>query len=297
MRRAVTLALCCALAAGLVLLWGFSRAGEATPAQAAPRTLLLVENDTGAYLMQLRKGLQGAVQQRGGTLSVERLNGLGLDGLPPTPAEVDTVYLFAPRKAADVTTALHQQGYTVMVVEQSLRGEICVLPDDLDGGRQAGEFVRELTPQGPVTVVADAGDARQALRLEGVLSALDDVSYTLLTPSQTGGIDANTACLLVLDDAALATMAQRKAQGLLPGDLPLVGFGRGEAAVPLMEQGLLQGLVADDPYALGYMAGALLDSLRTGELKPSLHLVPQRLVTPDTLYDPENVKLMFPLLD
>jgi len=296
MRRAVTLALCCALAAGLVLLWGFSRAGEATPAQAAPRTLLLVENDTGAYLMQLRKGLQGAVQQRGGTLSVERLNGLGLDGLPPAPAEVDTVYLFAPRKAADVTAALHQQGYTVMVVAQSLRGEICVLPDDLDGGRQAGEFVRELAPQGFI-IVADAGDARQALRLEGVLSALGDVSYTLLTPSQLSDISADTVCLLVLDDTALATMAQRKAQGLLPGDLPLVGFGRGEEAVPLMEQGLLQGLVADDPYALGYMAGALLDSLRTGELKPSLHLAPQRLVTPDTLYDPENVKLMFPLLD
>jgi len=296
MRRAVTLALCCALAAGLVLLWGFSRAGETTPTQAAPRTLLLVESDTGAYLMQLRKGLQGAVQQRGGTLSVERLNGLGLDGLPPAPAEVDTVYLFAPRKAADVTAALHQQGYTVMVVAQSLRGEICVLPDDLDGGRQAGEFVRELAPQGFI-IVADAGDARQALRLEGVLSALGDVSYTLLTPSQLSDISADTVCLLVLDDTALATMAQRKAQGLLPGDLPLVGFGRGEEAVPLMEQGLLQGLVADDPYALGYMAGALLDSLRTGELKPSLHLAPQRLVTPDTLYDPENVKLMFPLLD
>ena len=143
----------------------------------------------------------------------------------------------------------------------------------------------------------EASDVANSLLMSKLLSALDDVSYTLLTPSQTGGIDANTACLLVLDDTALATMAQRKAQGLLPGDLPLVGFGRGEEAVPLMEQGLLQGLVADDPYALGYMAGALLDSLRTGELKPSLHLVPQRLVTPDTLYDPENVKLMFPLLD
>jgi len=221
------LALCCALAAGLVLLWGFSRAGETTPTQAAPRTLLLVESDTGAYLMQLRKGLQGAVQQRGGTLSVERLNGLGLDGLPPAPAEVDTVYLFAPQKAADVTTALHQQGYTVMVVAQSLRGEICVLPDDLDGGRQAGEFVRELTPQGPITMVADAGDARQALRLEGVLSALSDVPYTLLTPSQLGDIIADTACLLVLDDTALATMAQRKAQGLRGGRAP---DGAGPAA-------------------------------------------------------------------
>jgi len=66
--------------------------------------------------------------------------------------------------------------------------------------------------------------------------------------------------------------------------------------VRLMEAGLLQGLVADDPYALGYLAGTLLDDLAADGLKPALHLAPMRLVTPDTLYNPENVKLMFPLL-
>ena len=74
MRRTVIFALiCAALAAGLII-WGLGAADSERPAARIESALLLVEDDTGTYLMQLRKGLQEAVQERGGTLSVERLS-------------------------------------------------------------------------------------------------------------------------------------------------------------------------------------------------------------------------------
>ena len=74
MRRTAIFALiCAALAAGLII-WGLGASDGARPAERIQGALLLVEDDTGTYLMQLRKGLQEAVQERGGTLSVERLS-------------------------------------------------------------------------------------------------------------------------------------------------------------------------------------------------------------------------------
>jgi len=297
MRRAVTLALCCALAAGAVLLWGFSQAGEAVRVQPTPRVLLVVESDTGAFLMQMRKGLQEAVQRRGGTLTSERLAGLDLSAFPPAPGEADAVYLFAPQGGAEAAEALHTQGYPVILLDEELRGQVCVLPDEAAGGRQAGEFILGLASPHPVVIVADPQDPRRAQCLTGVLQGLDSAPHVLLALGDIDTLDAAAAgSVLALEGGILMDLAQRKTDGRLPGDLPLLGFGSGEEGVRLMEAGLLQGLVADDPYALGYLAGTLLDDLAADGLKPALHLAPMRLVTPDTLYNPENVKLMFPLL-
>lgn len=297
MKRAVTLALCCALVAIVVLWWGFLGAGETAPVQTAPRVLLLVESDTGAFLMQLRRGLQEAVQRRGGTLTSERLAGLDLSVLPPSADRVDAIYLFAPQGAAGYADALPKQGCPIILLDDEVRGEVCVLSDEAAGGRQAGEYIAGLALPRPAVIVVDQQNPRQAQRLSGVLQGLKSAPYALLSPGDINALDAAAAgCVLALDDNTLANIAQRKADGLLPNDLPLLGFGGGEQGARLMEVGLLQGLVADDPYALGYMAGMLLDSLAADGLTPALHLTPMRLVTPDTLYNPENVKLMFPLL-
>jgi len=63
-----------------------------------------------------------------------------------------------------------------------------------------------------------------------------------------------------------------------------------------LEDGHVQVMAMDSPYAMGYTAIGLIPSLVAEKLAPSLHLCRITLVDPSTMYLAENVKLVFPLL-
>lgn len=292
MRRTVIFSLACAVLAIILIVWGFSAGTTAPPAAQVSGALLLVENDTGTYLMQLRKGLQEAIAERGGTLSLERLSDAeGADRRTSTEG-FNAVYLLSDHPEQHLP-ALRQKGLPVIVLGKELRGETCVLPDELKGGQALGEYIASLPGQGELLVVGNRGDPLESLRLKGLESAAGDLSYALVLPEELDGEAlARAAFVLALSDAALdAVLPLRGREGP-----PLFCFDAASDRLALMEEGRLDGVSADDPYALGYIAGSLIDDMIKDSDKPFLRLSPRRLVTRDTMYEAANVKLMFPLL-
>ena len=283
MRRTVIFALiCAALAAGLII-WGLGAADSERPAARIQSALLLVEDDTGTYLMQLRKGLQEAVQERGGTLSVERLSDFD-------PVNRQTSY---ENYSALYLPALHGKDIPVIVLGKEVRGEICALPDEEAGGRALGAHAAALFPGGHVLIIGNELEARDTLRLKGIMAGLSGLSSALLAPDalDRAGTLQPDAILALSDtslDAALALRGQ--------DSTALFGFDAAETRLALMESGELHGIAADDPYALGYIAGSMLDDILEDGGKPFVRLSPRRLVTRESMYDAANVKLIFPLL-
>lgn len=277
-----------------VMLWGYSDPPPPAPARVAPQALLLVESDTGSYLMQLRLGLQESLQARGVTLRVERAADMDLSA-PDAFAGADILYLHAADPAA-LLARLPQGRPPTVVLGHALRGEICVLPDLENGGWQAGLRVLLQRPAGSILIVGDENDPAQALRLQGAQRGLGRQQAQVMTLAQAEAADwPRLGAVLALSGEDTRTLAEWKQAGRMPEGLPLFGFDAEDSRVTLLEGRLLQGVVAENAYALGYLAGELQPQLRT--LRPSLHLAPVRLVTLDSLYDAENVKLMFPLLN
>lgn len=294
MRRTAIFALICAALAAALIIWGFSADDSSrAPAQVQVQgALLLVEDDTGTYLMQLRKGLQEAVQERGGTLSVERLADLGTADRQTSYESFSALYLLS-EKPEDYLPALHGKGLPVIVLGKEVRGEVCVLPDEEAGGKALGEHAAALFPGGNVLIIGDDRNDREALRLKGIIAGLSGLSRTLFAPDALDRVRiARPDVILALSDASLdAALTLRGQDGP-----PLFGFDAADARLALMESGELEGIAADDPYALGYIAGNLMDDIVENDGKPFVRLSPRRLVTRKTMYDAANVKLMFPLL-
>ena len=292
MRRTVIFALiCAALAAGLII-WGFNASDSARPAERIQGALLLVEDDTGTYLMQLRKGLQEAVQERGGTLSVERLSDLDPVNGQTSYENFNAIYLLS-EKPEDYLPALHGKDLPVIVLGNEVRGEICALPDEEAGGRALGAHAAALFPGGHLLIIGNELEARDTLRLKGIMAGLSGRSSALLAPDELDrAVTLQPDAILALSDASLDAALALRGQD----STALFGFDAAETRLALMESGELAGIAADDPYALGYIAGSMLDDILEDGGKPFVRLSPRRLVTRETMYDAANVKLIFPLL-
>ena len=292
MKRVIVLSILCATLALFLIIWGFGAGKNTSPPAAVPHALLLVENDTGTYLMQLRKGLQEAVQERNGQLSVERLP---FSGTVPslTIDPVPTVIYLLSDQPSDYLESLHKTGCPLVILGQEVRGETCVIPGDEEGGRLAGEHLSKFLQNDALSIVTDEGESSSAQRLKGLISGLGRGENKVYPYQEFDKDKLNKSSAVV----ALSQQALLKILNLRQMDGPAIyGFDADDTRLKLMEEGSLAGIVTHNPYALGYIAGSLLDAIRLGEFKPSLHYGPMQLVTAKTLYDAGNVKLMFPLL-
>lgn len=289
MKRVALLAIACAVLAFALLWWGFVLPPPTPAAPPQLRALLLVEDDTGTYPMQLRKGLQESLELRGGTLRSERLSDVD-PADPQLYTAVDALFLLSNDPAA-VLGRLPAGHPIAVILNQEVRGYHCVLPDHEDGGWQAGLDIALSRPEKPVLVVTTPEDPLHLPRLKGAQRGLGATPYTVM-PLQDALRERPQDYAVVLALTGSATLAMAEDTVFT---LPLVGFDLPQRRVGLLEEGLLDGVVADNPYALGYLAGTLAERARGGG-GPAIQLAPMRLVTPATLYDAENIKLMFPLL-
>ena len=150
-----------------LLLFGFGTETEVPAAPPGP-VVLLVEDDTGAFLLQVKQGAQQAAAQAGCTLTQEPLSGKTL---------AETAQRWSQRKAtaallltedavlrADAEAALDAVGVPVVVLRDEETRTVYAAMDERQAGMLLADFAKAY---GRVYLV---GDAPQ--RLEGALSAL-----------------------------------------------------------------------------------------------------------------------------
>ena len=102
--------------------------------------------------------------------------------------------------------------------------------------------------------------------------------------------DADFCAVIALDEEAAARLVGEKAEGLWTQ--PLILVNPGEGAASWLESGQVQAAVLPSPYATGYIAA----SQALWSENAQKYRAPAFIVTPENMYDAQNVKLVFPLL-
>lgn len=283
MRKPILISiLCVALAAG-VLLWGFQPTGAA-PQKAGESYALIIGGDTGAFVMQLRKGVEQAASEAGVSVAV------------CAPGEADAL---ADATGAlvwldDPLPALERLGtLPAVVVGERVEHAVCVLGDDEGAGEAL--MMKALDGRAPeeVWLLLDDEDSHAAARghAADMLARVRGVS----AQAYREGIAPPDGCLAAVAVSRRATLALAalKQSGAYTG--AVLGVDTGDRRVDDLENGWVDAMALDSPYAMGYLAlGRARELAATGHASGATSDV--LIATIDNMYLSGNVKQVFPLL-
>lgn len=299
MKRTLLLVALCVLASAMLMIWGFSQQPEQV-AQAAPVLVMLFTEDKGTDVLQLKQGAQAAAAELDASLLVytteqskpetEQLLGF----LSNAAGQERLVGLICPPVAEEVLEAAHvlaeERGVSLVVLaEDSPWADACILTDAREKGAQ---FAAALT-QAPVVLMEGT---------EAELTCLAGLEEALGQPCEVyrGSPERLRAVFASLPEDAEVCILSPALVDALPGwpveRRTVYGMSPGETRVALLEQRIVRGLVMEMPYAQGYLAAQAAARSPGQQNGQRLVYAPTRLVLREEMYDAENVKLVFPLL-
>lgn len=282
MRKSILISTAMVLGVLALLLFGLAPEPAADALPPGP-VVLLVEDDTGAFLLQVKQGAQQAAAQAGCELIQETAAGNTLRETVDQWARRGTTAALLLMEDEDLcreaAAAFQHAGVPVV----TLAGETEEGASAVMNQRQAGELLAGFAgSEGRVYLFGDAPE-----RLAGALGVLDPerVAAEPAALPQPG----EQASVLALTGEATQRLAALKSEGVFTA--PLAGMDPGEERVALMASGAVDALVLETPYAMGYAA---MEMALAGETSPQM--LPYRLVPREEMYEAQHVKLMFPLL-
>lgn len=295
MKKPLFISLICLVASAALLIWGFQSPGA--PASAPQRQVtLLIENDTGSFLMQLRKGMQEAAPAWDVRITVEKaLADPTAQALELAERGVDAALLLL-QDPQPMLVALETAKIPALLIGQTVRGQVCVTGDDPACGEALLQRALALAEPSRVLWLTQDSDPRSLERTEGAKALLGRKGISLLPWPQSAETLSAFDAVVASTGAITQELAGLKSAGTLGPGVAVLGMDTGDNRVADLEEGRVQVMAMDSPYAMGYAAVGLTPSLIAGELAPSLHLCRITLVDPATMYLAENVKLVFPLL-
>jgi len=295
MKKPGVISLVCVLAAIAMFIWGFNLQPP-EPVVSESRYALLIDNDTGAFLMQLRKGLQEAASIQGSRVSVQNLSAnISAQAAELSASGVTAVILLLVHPEP-MLLALAESGMPVVVVGQTINGQVCVTGDDSAAGQVLVERALSVAIPSRVLVIADEEDSRSRARMESIQDTLKHSRLQTLLWSEDVSIPTDFDVLVAMSRRSTRALADAMASGLLPNGCMILGVDTGDNRALDLEGGLVSGLVVDNPYAMGYIALEKARMLANGNLPPSLYACEMPLIDRQNMYLIENVKLVFPLL-
>ncbi|MEG2603474.1 MAG: hypothetical protein RSB91_00985 [Clostridia bacterium] len=282
MKKSLVFSVLLVIGALLLMLYGFD-ADVPSGAAETGTVVLVVADDTGAFVLQVKQGARKAMAESGGDLAVEIIS---QDTLVQAAAKwadrgaVAALLLLEQEALSHAAQAAFQaQNIPVALILEQRDGLPSVMTDE----RQAGELLGSYAAQFDKVYLLGGSSAR----LEGAQSALrsgQGSTSGMLPPK------GENACVVALSAEETLRLANLREKGAF--DAPLIGFDPGETRVSLMESGQTEALVCENPYAMGYRAAQAALNHQT-----EAWLAPCRMVMREDLYSAKNVKLMFPLLN
>jgi ribose transport system substrate-binding protein len=209
-----------------------------------------------------------------------------------------------------------RRGVPLIALNEALmpRGVLAAVSvDNGEAGRQAGEALAELLDgSGRVAIVgANRDDADLEERERGIREALSAYSgIEIVEGASCGGsdYDCQEAARLMLDreplNGAFALeasgalgLAQETRRRELSDRLSIVAFGSQLEQLSLLQDGVLDRLVVQNDFSIGYLAMERAAKRLTGDDDgaPSA-LLETKVVDPDTMFWMNNQKLLFPFV-
>ncbi len=315
MRRKVLMQLVVPLLALCVLFLLMTAAPAQPPTELLEMSVILRESDSTAW-SAARQGME----QAAGDLGVElRVLTLSRDGDAAEQRDLlarelsvgaDAVILVpADREVLAEDVELASASAVIVTMETDMRdcgAAACVSVDDLALGETLGLAAINGAPEGARVLLLDSVPGTNGVRdrLDSAAAVLEAEGrrVTVCRPREdrtladalvTDVQSLSPAAVVAFDAAALETAAETL-QGL--EDPPLLyGTGATSRVAAALEQGAVTALAAQNEFAAGYLA--VEAAARGAREEMPLPVAPMEftVVRQETMYEPENQKLLFPV--
>lgn len=290
-------AACLLLAAGL-MAWGFGGRDEAPAGR--EHFYALLADDLGTEVLQFKHGAQEAANELGAEIEFlivarnQPLEQAYLEKLEEVAqARPDGIIL--PAGAESTLARALEIGKTlgipvICLFEAGDAGAASVVTDFEALGSTLGEFALDAGDVGE-SVALLTGEPREERLLKGLRRKIPHVEEIrvdgkTMVAERMAELAPGVTVFALSPQLTLrlaAVAGSRQCWGMDPGDM----------RVALLADGVMQGLAFQMPYAQGYQA---VREAHKKRMETHEAMVPSRVVTRETMYLSENVKLMFPLL-
>jgi ribose transport system substrate-binding protein len=300
-----------AVLAALLLVAGACGGEAAGPGDGGGRARIGLSLSTlgNPFFVTLQEGAQGAADEAGAELIVadaqDDAQTQADDVQNFITQQVDVIVVNPVDSAAIVPSveAANQAGIPVVTVDRASEGgEIAahIASDNVQGGRTAGEFLfEEIGGQGNVAQLEGiAGTSAAQERGQGFQEALDEATGVELVATQTANFDRDEGFTVAQnifqanpdlaglfaqnDEMALGAVEAAREAGTLE-DLVIVGFDAIDDALTAIEDGDMEGTIAQQPSEMGRLSVEAAAGIAAGEEVEEETLIEVLLVTADNV--------------
>ncbi len=296
-------------------------APAAAPAAGSKGTIVFIPKSTSAtFYLFLVKGAQDKAKELGYTIDYQ-----GPATEADIAAQVDLVRNITSKKPAGILLAALDSKALIPPVEEAMKAGVPVVmvdsgidstapvasitTDNYKGGTMAGdEMVKELGGKGTVADLGIQAGSVSSQRSKGFDDVIAKTPGMKVLPTQWTDADAakslNIATDLITGNpdlagifSAAAPIASGAAQAAkakgIDKKVKIITFDPSPEILPLMADGTINAIIAQDPYQMGYQGVAAVDAFINGQkiADPNVQLPPV-LITPENYNTPEVQKLL-----
>ncbi|MCG7214855.1 substrate-binding domain-containing protein [Paenibacillus mucilaginosus] len=315
------------LAVLLLLAAGLGYYGWTSGAEAKSRPILLIPKTTDpriSFWQAMRQGAEAAAREYG--VEVQMAGMAAETEIEGQIRLLEEAILRKPRAiilaAADsnrllpVCTRIKEAGIPLITVDSGLSAEAAaslIATDNYAAGRQVGDAMGALLkPGAKVAVISFVKGSTPAVERErGVRDSLEEKGITV---AQTLYTNAEEELAYRLTMELLQSAAARELDGFIGlnepstvgaaralkegqpegGRVPMVGFDSSMREIAFLEEGVLQAIVVQKPFNMGYLAVKTAVEASSGVAAAPWVDTGAVTVTRSTMFSKANQKLLFP---
>ena len=307
------------LAVSVVLLLAFIRKEP----RKEPYSIIFISKiiDDSDFWTQLIDGTKAAAQEYGVELSVrapeaeddyemqniliEQAISEHPDAIVLTPASYTETTPLA-RKIVD-------SGIRLLLLDSEINEDVeeCIIStDNIKAGQLQGSYVREiLKPDSQIAVIAHVKNSSTAIEREkGLREGLGeeqgkiadvvfcDSNYDKAYQLMLGVLEKHPDVDVVvgLNEYSAVGAARAIVDKGLAGEISFVGFDSSLEEIKMLEAGIFQGMVIQNPFKMGYLGVETAVKVLNGEKVPREIDSGSVLITRDNMYLDENQEMLFP---
>lgn len=289
------------------------------------KTIVFIPKSTDVtYWLFLRKGATDKAKELGYTLDYQ-----GVATEADVAGQVNLVNNIVATKPAGILLAATDARALQPAVENGIKAGIPIVmvdsgiedktipianitTDNFDGAYRAGLLLADMIGgKGKVANIGiTAGSQTGRERSDGFIEAMKNFPNIQVLPVQWTNAEAATAMNIATDllnanpdlvgfYSAAAPMAVGIAQALkakgLDKKVKLITFDPSPEVLPLFEEGVINAIIAQDPYQMGYRGVEILDKfIKEGKIEEEERniQIPVAIITPENYNSPESQKLL-----
>ncbi|MFD0672957.1 substrate-binding domain-containing protein [Cohnella sp. GCM10027633] len=214
-----------------------------------------------------------------------------------------------------VAEKIRAAGIPLVTVDSGLNGGISesfIATDNYEAGKQAGDALMQVIGKDDriaiisvvkvsATAIERERGARDSLRAAGATNVAEETYYS--NSSETVAFDIASRLLadmpdlkgiVCLNEPTTVGAAKAVREHAASRGIKMVGFDSSTDEVAFLEEGIIQAIVVQKPFNMGYLAVRTAVSASKGKKVEPMIDTGSQVITKENMYAKENQKLLFP---